>query len=287
NRLYKETPEPEKIQKPATIIKRRPTGTRSSSRRSKTIESEEDDNNDNEEWTPWKLICLTKFDWENIATKYANSKHIDEQRFHRFLVNDLVPKVLPALEEREKERKKQEAMIHRKRSSRLMVRELEYYDLGPRTSSRLEKKQEDKEKQEKEQLAKARKERLLERERRLMEREYRAMTREKRQEEEESRKYTKRLDEHGNPLPRKPKLGVDGNPIPLKKRGRKPKNKNVEEDNWLFECVCGISGQNLDDGSSMIACEQCGIWQHIACLEKSGQIEQKKKLDDILFNTLV
>lgn len=33
----------------------------------------------------------------------------------------------------------------------------------------------------------------------------------------------------------------------------------------------------------MIACEKCGVWQHIACLENSGQVEKNKSLDDITF----
>lgn len=212
---------------------------------------------------------------------------MDEQRFYRLLTEDLLPKVLPVLEEHEKELLKQQAIIHRKRSSRIMMRELEALERssaepeGPyspglngqtRTSSRIEKRAMEKQLQEKESLAKAREERLLERERRIMEREYRALAREKRQEsqdppekpvvqeepvkepvkEEEQevkpkRKYTKRpkFDEFGNPIPRKVKLDKDGNPIPLKKRGRKPKNRNLEEENWMFDCICGVSGQNV------------------------------------------
>lgn len=33
----------------------------------------------------------------------------------------------------------------------------------------------------------------------------------------------------------------------------------------------------------MIACEKCGIWQHIACLQKSGIIEKDKSLDNLVF----
>ncbi|KAI8375318.1 hypothetical protein EDC96DRAFT_496797 [Choanephora cucurbitarum] len=338
NRLYKETPKPKQTTKKSIPKKKRTTGTRTSSRRSqKPNELEELSSEDeDEEWLPWKLICRTKQDWEILPQKYANSKHADEKQFYDLLVHDLVPKIVPALEERERELKKQEAIVNRKRSSRIMIRELEALasvdfedeNGGKRASSRLERKQQEREQKEKENLARAREERVLERERRIMEREYRAMAREKRQEEQEDtedtplvqhatadtalpasidtpeskkespvdiekltlqepkpkRKYTKRLDEHGNPIPRKPKLDADGNPIPLKKRGRKPKNKNIEqEENWQFECICGVSGKNLDDGTPMIACEQCGIWQHIRCLQNTGQIEKKKSLDNISF----
>lgn len=203
------------------------------------------------------------------------------------LVEDLLPKILPALDEHEKEIKRQEALMCRKRSSRIMNKELESLErpeeLGghsARISNRIEKKAQEKEQQEKERLAKAREERLLERERRIQEREYRALLREKRQPSEDAvnveepvttkqkakasqsdekeqkpkRKYTKRpkFDEHGNPIPRKVKLDKDGNPIPLKKRGRKPKNRDLVEETWVFDCECGVHGQNLVKNHSVI-----------------------------------
>jgi hypothetical protein len=377
NRLYKETPKPKVSRKKSTAAARgnkRKRGapapvpppapptedapvTRRSSRRNvppppapvatnrrrtkaaPAIE-EEEESEDEGEWMPWKLICLTKQDWEQISLKYANSKNLDEQRFHTLLVDELIPKIIPVLEDREKEIKKQEALMHRKRSSRIMIRELEALERASsyeepevaavhstldhgnkaRGSSRIEKRNLEKEQREQELAAKAREERALERERRIMEREYRALAREKRIEageeggvEEElrsfeafmqpanaetnlvtatmtdatvpvnannkltiklsvkdkkekkkrkteevdgteevkpKRKYQKKdkFDADGNPIPkkpRKPKLDADGNPIPLKKRGRKPKNKDLDEDNWVFDCVCGVSGQNL------------------------------------------
>lgn len=230
-------------------------------------------------------------------------------------MDDLLPKVLPVLEEHEEKIRKQEAMIHRKRSSRIMIKELEALERGSaepvlqdpystgaaagaaaaggghgrNRSNRLEQRALEKEQQEKEALAKAREERLLERERRIMEREYRALKRQASEdvvpeqapvengpividgttplpskkpkkaskksaaktatggdaEQKPKRKYVKKpkFDENGNPIPRKVKLDKDGNPIPLKKRGRKPKNR--DEDHWLFDCVCGVSGENI------------------------------------------
>lgn len=234
-------------------------------------------------------------------------------------MDDLLPKVLPVLEEHEEKIRKQEAMIHRKRSSRIMIKELEALERGSaepvledpysmgaagaaagghgrNRSNRLEQRALEKEQQEKEALAKAREERLLERERRIMEREYRALKRQASEdpvpelvqadngpividgtsplpskkpkkapkksaaktkttvaaagatgdaEQRPKRKYVKKpkFDENGNPIPRKVKLDKDGNPIPLKKRGRKPKNR--DEDHWLFDCACGVSGENI------------------------------------------
>lgn len=210
---------------------------------------------------------------------------MDEQRFYSLLVNDLIPKIIPVLEEHEREIKKQEAIIHRKRSSRIMIKELEALETSTagfdedlegrsRSSHRIEKKTLEKEQQDLENAAKAREERLMERERRIMEREYRAMVREKKSEEPDlqplpspvsdaannqvsikmivkdekpKKKYKKKdkFDADGNPLPIKVKLDADGNPIPKKKRGRKPKNKDLQDESWMFDCVCGVSGKNL------------------------------------------
>lgn len=38
-----------------------------------------------------------------------------------------------------------------------------------------------------------------------------------------------------------------------------------EEEEWQFSCVCGLSGQNYDDGTEMISCEKCQVWQHTKC----------------------
>ncbi|GAN08211.1 conserved hypothetical protein [Mucor ambiguus] len=372
NRLYKETPKPKPVKKSNARKKKKraapapapPTRTSRRSTRSsavqdepepaKNAELEEEESEDEGEWIPWKLLCYTKHEWENFPAKYANSKNIDEQRFYRLLMDDLLPKVLPVLEEHEEKIRKQEAMIHRKRSSRIMIKELEALERGSaepvledpysngagaaagghgrNRSNRLEQRALEKEQQEKEALAKAREERLLERERRIMEREYRALKRQASEdatpeqilletgpividgttplpskkpkktskksavktktttatatgdaEQKPKRKYVKKpkFDENGNPIPRKVKLDKDGNPIPLKKRGRKPKNR--DEDHWLFDCECGVSGENIDDGTPLVACEKCGTWQHIACLQKSGQIASSESMDNLKF----
>ena len=39
-----------------------------------------------------------------------------------------------------------------------------------------------------------------------------------------------------------------------------------DEDKWYFDCsVCGMHGENLDDGSHSVACERCDVWQHSQC----------------------
>lgn len=54
-----------------------------------------------------------------------------------------------------------------------------------------------------------------------------------------------------------------------------------EEDEWIFDCaVCGMHGENLDDGTHSIACEKCNIWQHSKC---HGIREEDAEHDDFHF----
>ncbi|SCV68908.1 BQ2448_1029 [Microbotryum intermedium] len=38
------------------------------------------------------------------------------------------------------------------------------------------------------------------------------------------------------------------------------------QDPWYFDCeICKVSGWNYDDGHTVMCCEQCEEWQHVAC----------------------
>ncbi|RKO89023.1 hypothetical protein BDK51DRAFT_40072 [Blyttiomyces helicus] len=51
-----------------------------------------------------------------------------------------------------------------------------------------------------------------------------------------------------------------------RRSARKRKAAEQEEERWYFDCGCGVHGDNLDDGTPIIACGRCNIWQHILCL---------------------
>ncbi|KAI8089055.1 uncharacterized protein BX664DRAFT_332062 [Halteromyces radiatus] len=191
NRLYRESNRKKKRSKKNQKKKHLISGTRRNMRRSTRIsttasekeEEKEEDTSDDEDWTPWKMVCMTAAEWQHFPEKYAKSNHVQEQEFHHLLVEDVLPKVLPVVEEHEKNRKKQEALLSRKRSSRILVRELEAleqqqvdsnYSRGATQQeplSRLEKKRLQREMEQKKQQAQAREERALYREQRLQEKE--------------------------------------------------------------------------------------------------------------------
>ncbi|KAH7326762.1 hypothetical protein B0I35DRAFT_457928 [Stachybotrys elegans] len=43
------------------------------------------------------------------------------------------------------------------------------------------------------------------------------------------------------------------------------KDLEQDEEDWVFDCICGLHGQ-VDDGSHSVACERCNVWQHSKCL---------------------
>jgi hypothetical protein len=237
---------------------------------------------------------MTVNEWQHFPTRYAKSNHPQNQAFHQILVDDVLPKVIPVIEEHEKNRKKQEALAYRKRSSRILVRDLEALEQQQQQEgmdapflSRSEKRRLERERLEKERQSKAREERLVERERRLevkaqaeaLAAERTRLAREQRlarrhglgleddneafsegiwqqQGEEEKRSHEFKIvlklgnaGELGKKMPKKAKVAPKNGDPPLgkRKRGRKPKYSKVdeEEENWTFNCSCGVFGKNI------------------------------------------
>jgi hypothetical protein len=237
---------------------------------------------------------MTVNEWQHFPTRYAKSNHPQNQAFHQILVDDVLPKVIPVIEEHEKNRKKQEALAYRKRSSRILVRDLEALEQQQQQEgmdapflSRSEKRRLERERLDKERQSKAREERLVERERRLeakaqaeaiaaektrMAREQRLARRHgsglegdneafsegpwQQQGEEEKRSHEFKIvlklgnaGEIGKKMHKKAKVTSKNGDPPLgkRKRGRKPKHSKVdeEEENWTFNCSCGVFGKNI------------------------------------------
>lgn len=149
-------------------------------------------------------ICVSLLEWENVAVSLLNATHYSERALYKRLTGEIVPSVTvmlrvsgfnsvfanafdTSLKEMEKHRSKEEALLNRKRSSRIAIREFE------RETSRLvaQKQAEDEERlaRLRRAEARARKEeeeranREKERERRRLEREQRELVRNKRAED--------------------------------------------------------------------------------------------------------
>ncbi|ORX56020.1 hypothetical protein BCR36DRAFT_280672 [Piromyces finnis] len=237
NRLYKELPE--------VIAKPKP---RKGKRRHRRDTTENLSNSPAMKQNRWQLVCLTSEDWNNFPKQFENSKYQIEKDFYEFVTTYIIPKVLDALKSKEKKRRLQEAIVHRKRSSRIQMKEIEKFEKERKAElERLRKEEELKIKREEEKRRKE-EERLrqiqLERERRIKEREEKIRLKEeqkqKEREEQMLREMRCRRNEEGP--------GINGEP-------------------FEFKCICNNNEIDIEHNEvPLIVCEQCNVWMHIPCL---------------------
>lgn len=216
----------------------------------------------------WECLAVSLDELNAFVASIEKSRDPNEKVLKKRIIEDL----LPLLEKQEEARKRKQAQKERelinleklataKRSSRIAGKlELQKQEEEAREAER--KKQAD--------LAMAKKEQekwmKLEKER-----ESRMMTREQRLKEREARRILHE-EELAN-LSEDSKKLESGSTGRLSERHLKAeieKKKQAledlaEEEDWIFDCICGAYGQ-IDDGTHSIACEKCNIWQHSKCV---------------------
>ncbi|KAE8453803.1 hypothetical protein EG329_009315 [Mollisiaceae sp. DMI_Dod_QoI] len=286
NRLYRRTdppPPPPPARKPKKNSKKAKAASRASKRRkvSEPAESEaeptEDDNTGeqgNEEKEEdglggmvWECLAVTLDEFNAFTTSIEKSRDGNE----KVLRKDIIDNVLPLLEKQEEARKRKQAQKERellnleklataKRSSRIAGRveqqkaEQEAREAERKRESELAMAKKEQEKWIK--LEKERESRMMTREQRLKEREARRIL----QEEELANlsEDSKKL-ESGEARLSERHLKAE---IERKKQALK---ELTEEEDWVFDCICGAYGQ-IDDGTHSIACDKCNVWQHSKCV---------------------
>ncbi|KAI0387274.1 hypothetical protein F5Y04DRAFT_239823 [Hypomontagnella monticulosa] len=227
--------------------------------------------------------------WECIATNLSEvQKFLDTIRKTRdenekVLKSTVEEHLLPILERQEESRKRKalqrekellnlEKMAHAKRSSRL-ANKAEQQRLDQQAKEEEQKRRAEeitarKEAQKRAKMEKERDNRMMSREQRLREREVRRLQHEEElaQLSEDSKNLstgTGRLSE------RRLKAEIERSKQALQEL-------EDEEDDWIFDCVCGVYGQ-VDDGTHSVACERCNVWQHSKCV---GISEEEADRDD-------
>ncbi|KAI9229238.1 MAG: hypothetical protein DHS80DRAFT_29975 [Piptocephalis tieghemiana] len=207
----------------------------------------------------WTLIARTLEDWEAIDSLLPpQSKDTDEQYLRQVLIEDISPKVLEDLRAQAKEKAMQEALLFRKRSSRLIRKEEEEREREARNQERrsmrvkavrLQREEDD------------RHERALSRERRAQRREARLS-----RQAQGLPGGTEDLEDRGRGKRRSERSRRNGGNtlVYYGTQGR----LEEEGEAWEFDCVCGKHGRNYDDGEEMVMCERCEVWQHVNCVRR-------------------
>ncbi|WWD18222.1 hypothetical protein CI109_102672 [Kwoniella shandongensis] len=251
----------------------------------------------------WEAVCVTLYDWRTFPEQFAKSKDLDEQALYELLTEEVGPKVIEVLVEKEQERIKQELINNRKRSSRIATRELEKEELARREQAeremeeRMEKnrlEEQRKAREEAELLAreKAREERLKEREERAAAREEALAKkaeeeqrikdkaerlREKRKRRREGEEVSSDEEEDNHPTGRNTARGsrtATGTPGVVDGRS----NGAAAGEAWELNCeVCRKTGWNLDDDQDVVCCDECGRWQHVECHDRQDESRGRPK----------
>ncbi|CAA7268161.1 unnamed protein product [Cyclocybe aegerita] len=235
-----------------------------------------------EDFVEWETICATLYEWERIAERFQNATHYTEKALYKVLVNQIVPAVTEELREIERKRNLEEAMVHRKRSSRIATKESE------KEEARLaaKRKQEEDEKMGRARRLEARQQREEE------ERIKRETAREQRKKEREAREESRRAqtesavqsDTNSKSEGKKSKspqretrkakstAKANGNAPANSRTGSTSGSRTPAGEDWELCCeICQRRGINLDDGTPMMSCGRCSRWQHIQCHDRADQ----------------
>lgn len=281
NRIYRFT-EPELItpQPQPKRIKHYRTGRRASKRQRIASSSEDgDDEASDSRQQPsqlpenglgggtWECVAITLQETQAFTETLAKTRDGNE----KILRKQLETHLLPILEKQEEAMKRKELqrerellnlakMANAKRSSRIA-------DKAEKQKKEVEEMVEQRQRQDAEKaehqerlaqlkLEQERDMRMFARQRRLKEREARRI----RHEEELAQ-----LSEDSKNGPEAARISERRLHAEIQRNQQALKDIEQEEDDWVFDCICGLYGQ-VDDGTHSVACEKCNIWQHSKCL---------------------
>ncbi|EAQ90811.1 hypothetical protein CHGG_02746 [Chaetomium globosum CBS 148.51] len=298
NRLYRQTDASPPPPKPKSNTKKARAAQRSSKRRrvSSGAASDADDAHDEasdaaEQVGPvddglggmkWECIAVTLDEVRAFLSTIQKSKDPNEKTLRDQIQGHLVP-ILEKQEEsrkrkqlqREKELLNLEKMAYAKRSSRIAGKmEQQKMEERSREEERkkiIEERAAKKEEQQRLKMERERDNRLMSREQRLKEREDR-----RRLHEEELAQLSEDSKQASNAAAR---MSERRRLAEIERNKKALRELEEEEDDWIFDCVCGVYGQ-IDDGTHSVACEKCNTWQHSKCL---GIDEQEADQEDFHF----
>ena len=217
----------------------------------------------------WECLAVTFGEISSFVASLEKSRDPNERILRKRISDDL----LPLLEKQEEARKRKQAQKEREL---LNLEKLATAKRSSRIAGKMEQQKQDEEVQEAERkrkaelsMAKKEQEKWIKLEK---ERESRMMTREQRLKEREARRILHE-EELANLSEDNKKLEAGEAAGRLSERHLKAEIERkkqaleelAEEEDWIFDCICGAYGQ-IDDGTHSIACDRCNIWQHSKCV---------------------
>lgn len=230
----------------------------------------------------WECIAVTLDEVRAFLSTIEKSKDANEKTLYNQIQNHLVP----ILEKQEESRKRKQLQ---REKELLNLQKLAFAKRSSRIASKMEQRrmeeqarEEERKRLEEEAARRKQEEQRLKMER---ERERRLMSREQRLREREARRRL--YEEELAQLSEGSKAGsnASGRMSERRRLAEIEKNKKAlqeleqEEEDWIFDCICGVYGK-VDDGTHSVACEKCNTWQHSKCL---GISEEEADREDFHF----
>ena len=229
----------------------------------------------------WSLVAITLDEYDEFLSTIFRSRDPNEKQLHKRVTDDVRPiieKRAEALRAKEvkklRELENLQKMATAKRSSRLADKyekekeERERREAEGRRERELRMAHEEEERQKR--IEEGHESRRMTREQRLKEREVKRILHEeglKRIQEAEERAASGSLEPETAEAERK---RASARQTQAQKEQHKKELEQLEAENedgkWYFDCsVCGMHGENMDDGTHSVACDLCGVWQHSKC----------------------
>ncbi|KAJ4860136.1 PHD-finger domain-containing protein [Trichoderma breve] len=217
----------------------------------------------------WECVAVTLEEVQALVNSMASSRDENEKILRRQLRDHLVP-ILEKQEEdrnrrklkREKELQTLAKLANAKRSSRIAMkaeqRQQEEHAKIEQEQLREAAAIQQREEQKREKVQRELEMRLVSREQRLKKREERRHVRGESGTPASVDEGSEAAAPDGMSQQPQTQLEIGANPLSTKE-------KQEEEEGWVFDCSCGLYGQ-VDDGNHSVACERCNVWQHSKCL---------------------
>ncbi|EJD06674.1 uncharacterized protein FOMMEDRAFT_144617 [Fomitiporia mediterranea MF3/22] len=227
------------------------------------------------DFVEWETLCISLEEWEAISHRFEKATHYLEKALHKILVQEIVPYVTSNLLEIERQRAKEDALMNRKRSSRIAIKEMEKE--AERLATARQAEEDEKMARMRRLEARARREeeerlrREQAREQRRKEREERELARSRRLERERRVTEDEPVEIQSQPESSdatKPQNvpSSSGSAKTSRPRGGTKANKRTKTGDWELDCeICGSKGINKAEGIALMSCGKCNKWQHIPC----------------------
>lgn len=230
----------------------------------------------------WECLAVTLEEVRELLSTFQKTKDANE----KVLRDQLQDHLVPILEQQEESRKRKqlqrerellnlEKMAHAKRSSRIAGK-LEHQKMEEQAREEERKRCEEEARQLKEESQRAKMER--ERNTRLMSREQRLKEREVRRVKHEE-ELAQLSEDSKSTATGSGRMSERRRLAEIEKNKRALQELEEEQEDWIFDCVCGVYGQ-IDDGTHSVSCERCNVWQHSKCI---GIAESEAEKDDFHF----